>query len=716
MPERVAGVPLPESSGSYTRRHFFVVGIACVLSLQLGVGWSRILDRAMLVASLIALVLTSLGEAGYNGRVRQRRWFFVLGTGAAVVFSSWRAQRLGSLLHGSSFFLEHAAQLKQSRRFRNILFSRHDIRETDLQKVLLPPTDVFYQAGAAIVATEDSSAKINGDLRDSHGKRIADGGASSFLSAMDDHFRDHVYPSVLLEESSATPLVAKDAAAALIPPVMSDIVLLVFGGVLQEFIDKGPFEKLFMGNTESVFARQEWVGALEKARLENPALAQDPVWSLEELSTINMDMDKLFGVASVDDPKSGQPLFRCIRFLSPFGSLESIGTLHSTTSPYIRRMAKLHTLLTSIRHPSQPRNINPAYVFVGYSRGALLALDVLARATRQQHTARKAPWLARVRGVVSLGGPVLGAEGADFANAPGHLFHTMLDPIRAFGQKLDFEHEGDAGSFGHAKEIFKNSVEFLKLGFNLAQMNKTKLSKRAVRSAALFEHETDEAGVPLPKISIMTDGFRRLLFERFKLHNPVGEYYENIKRVKIFVAAMIEGVRDLSTQSRLAWWSDPHNFILKGVPLFAIPATMPGAGEPTENLENSVLYSRSSKSTDWWCNRMFYYANFGDTGKQCQDGQVSCDRAVFWPRLLERLNARYKGRETGVLAVLGSHHWGLALPFVLDGEPDGEAPSNSKTEAGGSLDDVPRSAVLDAIGAMFVMREREKEIWIWDEL
>ena len=113
MPERVAGVPLPESSGSYTRRHFFVVGIACVLSLQLGVGWSRILDRAMLVASLIALVLTSLGEAGYNGRVRQRRWFFVLGTGAAVVFSSWRAQRLGSLLHGSSFFLEHAAQLKQ---------------------------------------------------------------------------------------------------------------------------------------------------------------------------------------------------------------------------------------------------------------------------------------------------------------------------------------------------------------------------------------------------------------------------------------------------------------------------------------------------------------------------------------------------------------------------------------------------------------------------
>jgi hypothetical protein len=524
-----------------------------------------------------------------------------------------------------------------------------------------------------------------------------------------------VFPSALLDESSATPLVVKDAAAALVPPVMSDVVVLVFGGVLQEFIDKGPFEKLFVDNAESTFARQEWTGALEKAREETPRLAHDPVWSLEELSTKDMDLDQLFGVASVDDLKTGQPLFRCMRFLSPFGSLESIGTLQSTTGPYIRRMAKVHALLTGIRHPSGKRNLNPAYVFVGYSRGALLALDVLARATRQQHTARKAPWLARVRGVVSLGGPVFGAEGADFANAPGHLFHTMLDPIRAFGQKLDFEHEGDAGSFGHAKEIFKNSVEFLKLGLNLAQMNKTKLSKRAARSAALFEQETDEAGVPLPKISIVTDGFRRLLFERFKLHNPVGEYYENIKRVKIFVAAMIEGVRDLSTQSRLAWWSDPQNFILRGVPLFAIPATMPGAGEPTENLENSVLYSRSGTSTDWWCNRMFFYANFGDTGKQCQDGQVSCDRAVFWPQLLERLNGRYKGRETGVLTVLGSHHWGLALPFVLDGEPD-DRDRSGEAMVGQSIDDVPRSAVLDAIGAMFVIREREQEIWLWDEL
>ena len=112
---------------------------------------------------------------------------------------------------------------------------------------------------------------------------------------------------------------------------------------------------------------------------------------------------------------------------------------------------------------------------------------------------------------------------------------------------------------------------------------------------------------------------------------------------------------------------------------------------------------------------MFYYANFGDTGQQCQDGQVSCDRAVFWPKLLERLNSKYKGRETGILAVLGSHHWGLALPFVLDGESDIGSGGGGGT-VGNSINDVPRAAVLDALGAMFVMRETEKELWTWNEL
>ncbi len=163
------------------------------------------------------------------------------------------------------------------------------------------------------------------------------------------------------------------------------------------------------------------------------------------------------------------------------------------------------------------------------------------------------------------------------------------------------------------------------------------------------------------------------------------------------MAALLEGVKDLSTRARIDWWANHENAVLPAdVALFAVPATMPGAGEPPESLDNSVLFSTGGlSSTDWWLNRMFYYASYGDTGKQCQDGQVSCDRAVFWPSLLERFGWDTAGREIGVLSVMGTHHWGLALPFALDGVPSR----------------VPRAALLDTIGSMAVKREVDRGWW-----
>jgi hypothetical protein len=140
------------------------------------------------------------------------------------------------------------------------------------------------------------------------------------------------------------------------------------------------------------------------------------------------------------------------------------------------------------------------------------------------------------------------------------------------------------------------------------------------------------------------------------------------------------------------------NHLPKHIGLFSIPATMPGARESIETLDQSVLFSSASTSIDWWANRMFYHATYGDTGKQCQDGQVSCDRAIFWPEMLRRCGWDMEGRETGVLAVVGSHHWGLALPFALDG-----IPSN-----------LPRFSILDGIGMTFVHRENERsQRWWW---
>ena len=98
---------------------------------------------------------------------------------------------------------------------------------------------------------------MDGDKRD-------DGSALHLLAKLDSHFRDNVFPSSLLEQSAATPLVTKDAAAALAPPAISDVILVVFGGVLQEFIDVGPFENIFVENKESLFL-EEWAETSKSA-------------------------------------------------------------------------------------------------------------------------------------------------------------------------------------------------------------------------------------------------------------------------------------------------------------------------------------------------------------------------------------------------------------------------------------------------------------------
>ena len=90
----------------------------------------------------------------------QRRWYF-LGVGVSTLLNLYRAQRFGLLLHGSSYYLEHAPQLKLSRRFRNILFTRNKhLSEEGLTKSLLPPTELFYNVDKMIEDVSKSLRKF----------------------------------------------------------------------------------------------------------------------------------------------------------------------------------------------------------------------------------------------------------------------------------------------------------------------------------------------------------------------------------------------------------------------------------------------------------------------------------------------------------------------------------------------------------------------------
>ena len=666
----------------YTRRHTFALGFLLqIFATYVFAGSSPVIDKLVLFLSILALITVIVSHLKSNQKTyHQRRWFFLLGLGLSTLISLHRAQRIGILFQGSSYYLKHSPQLKLARSFRNVIFTRNnnDLSEADLVKSLLPPTTSMLLAGQHV---EETIGKDTTDLE--------------FLKGLSDYFINEtgVLPPALHANSVITPFV--DVAESSVDKNHNqhnhnqhnqhnskpdnDIVLIVFNGILGEFIDAHPFDELFEKN--STF-ENEWNTVLTKDNI------LDSTWSLDALSQVDKTMKELFDATSVDNIHTNQPEYRVLRYRPPFGSLDSIGTLASSSVGWLRRMSKIHAILKT------NMKLNPRYVFVGYSRGANLALDVLARG-HQRKDAHS--WISDVTGLVSVGGPLFGAEGADFAHLPGHVFYDLLEPIRSFARKLDFEHEGDAGSMGHAKEILKNSYEFLKLGWELASVDQSAKSNTAKQAETMFQKECGDVGVPLPSLSVITDGFKQLLINNFDLMNPVGQYYENIKRVKIFVAAMLDGVKDLSTKSRLQWWNKKTNQLPKHIALFSIPATMPGAGEPIETLDQSVLFSSASTSADWWTNRMFYFASYGDTGKQCQDGQVSCDRAIFWPEMMSRCGWDTNGRETGILAVIGSHHWGLALPYALDGVPS----------------HLPRGAVLDGIGSTFVKREMKKRRTGW---
>ena len=61
--------------------------------------------------------------------------------------------------------------------------------------------------------------------------------------------------------------------------------------------------------------------------------------------------------------------------------------------------------------------------------------------------------------------------------------------------------------------------------------------------------------------------------------------------------------------------------------------------------------------------RGFYYDLLTDSfGKQLNDGQVSVDRAMFWPALVKQLNPKQPDFRSTFLGIHGGHHWNLALP------------------------------------------------------
>ncbi|MBI3534810.1 MAG: hypothetical protein HY072_04915 [Deltaproteobacteria bacterium] len=117
--------------------------------------------------------------------------------------------------------------------------------------------------------------------------------------------------------------------------------------------------------------------------------------------------------------KNNNILIKYLLFKTPPMSFATIGDTRENAMDFIERLERFFSV------NGVPENM----VFLGYSRGTMIALDVLALLMQ-----RKSPWLKNIKGMVSLGGVVFGSDLVD------EVFRSPTDReillLKELGNKL----------------------------------------------------------------------------------------------------------------------------------------------------------------------------------------------------------------------------------------------------------------------------------------
>ena len=260
--------------------------------------------------------------------------------------------------------------------------------------------------------------------------------ASEFLARVTEAMR-HVLPTALYKQGQSVPLqpVAKGSVLARLragrPALMDRLTLVIVPGVFGEFIENRAFEEVFSRKTSAFrshfAARLQVAKALAAKDPRYRPLLTDASYSLEALAPVETPLEALVSVGSVDDV-DGTPLVNLVLLNTRLLSLESAGDIGEKAAIFSRRLGKFFAVA------GLPKELG----IVGHSRGAIIGLDMLAKAR-----AEKVPpsWFERVRAFVSLAGVVYGSDLADNARnvagrTPEPRVTTRLRALRRYGDEL----------------------------------------------------------------------------------------------------------------------------------------------------------------------------------------------------------------------------------------------------------------------------------------
>jgi dienelactone hydrolase len=468
------------------------------------------------------------------------------------------------------------------------------------------------------------------------------------------------------------------------------LTVVIVPGIFGEFIKSRAYEEIF-AQKKSVFRSlwRERVEAFKRVSASSEAL-KDKTFAIASVGEIERPIEDLFHVSSID--KNGQSLVNVVLFDTSFMSLESLGKMADRAATFSRRLNKFVEIMQA--GGGAPSKI----ALLGYSRGTMLALEMLARAHEKP---ADAPWLANVKAMISLGGVVYGSDLADDAvNARGlgtpSASAQQLIALRELTDSLITPETAKAPASVIAKNTWHWNKFILKMG-KLTALPEGAWSIMRLWEPGYAKQRGKDLWAQIQSIRSADSNagigiVANFGLKAFTLNNAVKDYTINVKRFKALAYAVLDGVPELATGARMNWWKE--NTVPASLKYYAITGTMvddQGTGFQHELATNRTAYN--PQLIDFGMLMTNYRAFRDYSGISVNDSQVAAYKVRFWNELNQLLNPEQEKLDINYLGVLGVHHWGLALKVV------NEADARKVNYA---FDPFPRTALMRAMSAIVV--------------
>lgn len=446
------------------------------------------------------------------------------------------------------------------------------------------------------------------------------------------------------------------------------LTVVMVPGVFAEFIKNRAMEEVFERPSH---ARDAFKEIVAKAKAANNANAVDYIHKVkkfdpakpEEELRDDVDLDEVIHVGELEARGAH---VRVLLLNTPFGTAESLGDASVRAEMFVRRLEKFLELTGK----EQP------LAFVGYSRGTILGLEMLA-----QGKAKGRWWVKNVRAMVSLSGVVLGSTLADDATKGDRSpIRKLLEGVKRTADSL-VKFPENSSMVEKTKIRLANDVKWAAFGVEaLAHVRELTAGQSTIENVKNLSKVDPRAPI----------GIFLQMWEELGLNKYNDDYSRNIDRFRHFVNELLASVHEIATDARVAWFSTHE--LPKNVTYYGLGAAMadPGANDLEKQLfANPFAYGSGSQDDVMLTQNRKDYVKLSN-GLALNDSQVSVIQSSFPPGVIESLNPANARLKTRFLGVAGTHHWGMALREV------------NKMRAG-QVNGFPREALLKAISIQVLL-------------